>query len=127
MNVFRDVISAMANRVEGAVGALIIGMEGMVLERSTPVSADGGNTGLDFEIVAAEYTSLLKTALRTAEDVEVGMLQELTVISDSFHFLIRMISEEYYLMLVLQPGGNLVRARYELKKARILLEREFQI
>lgn len=124
MNIFRDIIQAMLQKVEGTLSVLIVGVDGIIIDRSDSEDIDDG---LNLELVAAEYTSLLKTALRTAEDVEIGQLQELTVFTAHYHFVIKMITDEYYIMFIMRPGGNFGRARYELKKAKILLEKEFQI
>lgn len=124
MNLFRDIIEQMAQRVEGTLSVLIIGVDGIIIDRADTEKAI---PSLSLELVAAEYTSLLKTALRTADDVEIGKLHELTVFTEAYHFIIKMITDEYYMMFILEPGGNFGRARYELKKAKIILEKEFQI
>lgn len=125
MNLFKDVIEHIVQTVEGAVSALIVGVDGIVIDRACREETDRVN--LNYELVAAEYTSLLKTALRTAEDVEIGHLQEMTVFTEEFDFVIKMITEEYFLMFIMKPSGNFGRARYELKKAKIMLEKEFTV
>ena len=125
MNIFKDIIDGMIQRVDGALAVLIVGVDGITIDRAEHPEHEA--VGLNFDLLAAEYTSLLKTAIRTAEDVDVGSLQEMTVFTEQYQFLIKMITSEYYLMFVLQPDGNFGRARYELKKSKILLEREFQI
>jgi predicted regulator of Ras-like GTPase activity (Roadblock/LC7/MglB family) len=123
--VFKEVIEEMIHRVEGARSILIIGMDGIIIDRAyrlEPVDDD-----LNYDLVAAEYTSLLKTAIRTAEDVEIGGLQELNVFTERYNFLLKMITEDYFVMVILDLGGNFGRGRYEIRKAKILLEKEFQI
>jgi predicted regulator of Ras-like GTPase activity (Roadblock/LC7/MglB family) len=115
----------MLQKVDGALAVLIVGVDGITIDRAEHPENEA--VGLNFDLLAAEYTSLLKTALRTAEDVDVGLLQEMTVFTEQYQFVVKMITCEYYLMFVLRPDGNFGRARYELKKAKILLEKEFQI
>ena len=124
MNIFRDVTQSIIDKVEGARTALIVGTDGIVIDRA---NKEEGDDSINYELVAAEYTSLLKTAIRTAEDVEIGLLQELTVFTEQFQFLIKMITEEYFLMCILNAKGNFGRARYELKKAKYILYKEFQV
>ncbi len=125
MNIFKEVIDGMLQKVDGALAVLIVGVDGITIDRAEHPENEA--VGLNFDLLAAEYTSLLKTALRTAEDVDVGLLQEMTVFTEQYQFVVKMITGEYYLMFVLRPDGNFGRARYELKKAKILLEKEFQI
>ena len=125
MNIFKEVIDGMLQKVDGSLAVLIVGVDGITIDRAEHPENEA--VGLNFDLLAAEYTSLLKTALRTAEDVDVGLLQEMTVFTEQYQFVVKMITDEYYLMFVLKPEGNFGRARYELKKAKILLEKEFQI
>ena len=125
MNIFRDVIEGVVSKVEGTLCALIVGVDGIIIDRF--INPDKENAALNYEMLAAEYTSLLKKALHTAADVEVGALQEVTIFTEQLGFLIRLITDEYFLMIVLEPGGNFGRGRYELRKARVVLEKEFEL
>jgi len=125
MNIFRDVIESIITKVDGARSVLIVGVDGIVIDRASQEAVDPEK--ISYELVAAEYTSLLKTAVRTAEDVEIGLLQELTVFTEQYHFLIKMITEEYFIMCILSADGNFGRARYELKKAKLILKKEFMV
>jgi len=125
MNLFREVIEAIIEKVEGSRSVLIVGIDGIVIDRIN--KDETVDEQISYELVAAEYTSLLKTAVRTAEDVEIGLLQELTVFTEYFQFLIKMLTEEYFVMCILSADGNFGRARYELKKAKLILQKEFEI
>lgn len=125
MDLFKQTVQEIIEKVEGIISAHIVGVDGIVIEQS--VHPDNGTEELCFDIVAAEFTSLIKNAFRTSDDIEIGEIQELTVFTGTYHFVIKMITHEYYVMAILQPGGNFGKARYELKKAGLLLEREFQI
>lgn len=125
MNIFRETLDAILQAVDGIRTILIVGVDGIIIDRDFK---DGvPDPELSYELVAAEYTSLLKTSLRTAEDVETGCLQEMTILTERYLFIVRMITEEYFIMMVMNPDGNFGRARYEMKKAQIKLEKEFRI
>ena len=119
---FEETLRHIVDRTDGAVGALIMGLDGISVAR-----ADADDNTVDIDVVAAEYTALLRKSMRTAEDAALGQMRELVVTSDSLAFLITPITEEYFLLLVLQPHGGLGRARFELKKAQLALEEEFSI
>src|SRR5205814_2330965 len=110
-------------RTEGAVGAVIMGLDGISVAR---VDAPGGSP-IDIDVVAAEYTALLRKSMRTADDAGLGGLRELVVASDHLAFLITTITPEYFLLLVLEPRRGLGRARFELRKAQLILEEEFSL
>ncbi|HUK90143.1 MAG TPA: hypothetical protein VLZ81_07060 [Blastocatellia bacterium] len=120
---FADMLSAITGRVEGAIAAIIVGIDGIPIERV----ATGEDHELDIEIIATEFTTLLRRAMHTATDTELGQLQEMVLGTERAQFLLRPITPEYFLMIALAPGGNTGRARFELRKAQLALENEFSI
>jgi predicted regulator of Ras-like GTPase activity (Roadblock/LC7/MglB family) len=120
---FNDTLARIVGRIEGAVAAVILGIDGIPIDRYV----DGLDADLDIELMATELTTLLRRAMRTASDTALGELHELVVAADRMSFLLRPITPEYFLLLALVPGGNIGRARYELRKAQMVLMAEFAI
>ncbi|MBI4853900.1 MAG: hypothetical protein HY819_19055 [Acidobacteria bacterium] len=120
--VFSELLKQIINKVEGAVGVLIMGLDGIAIEQQIedPRNYDG-----QLSIIAAAYATLLRNSIRTSSDVGVGALQEMTVISGNLTLVIKLINPEYFLLIALGPNGNVGRARFELRKAQLLLEEEF--
>jgi predicted regulator of Ras-like GTPase activity (Roadblock/LC7/MglB family) len=82
---------------------------------------------LDLDLVATELTTLLRHSMRVASDAELGGMREMMFNTDRQIFLLRPITEDYFLLLALNPGGNVGRARFELRKVQLALEAEFAI
>ncbi|HEY6331878.1 MAG TPA: hypothetical protein VI756_21300 [Blastocatellia bacterium] len=120
---FADMLGGITGRVEGALAAIIVGIDGIPIERFALDEAGD----LDIEMVATEFTTLLRRAMHTAADTGLGPLQEVVLGTERALFLLRPITSEYFLMLALMPGGNMGRARFELRKAQLALEHEFSI
>lgn len=119
---FEQTLRSVIANTTGAVGALIMGLDGICVAR-----ADGDDKEIDIDVVAAEYTSLLRKALRSTDDVSLGKLRELVVAAGLYSFLIKPITDEYFLVLVLTAPSGLGRARFELRKAQLTLEEEFSV
>ena len=119
---FQETLRQIVEKTDGAVGALIMGLDGISVART-----DAPGNGVDIDVVAAEFTALLKKTMRTAEDAALGQMRELVIASDRLAFLITPITEEYFLLLVLESHGGLGRARFELRKAQLTLEDEFSV
>jgi predicted regulator of Ras-like GTPase activity (Roadblock/LC7/MglB family) len=120
---FEQTLRKVLDRTDGAVGAVIMGLDGIsvaqvCVERDEPLEVDA---------IAAEYTALLRKLMRTGDDTNLGTLQELVVASDRLAFLITTIASEYFLLLVLEPKHGIGRARFELRKAQLILEEEFSL
>jgi predicted regulator of Ras-like GTPase activity (Roadblock/LC7/MglB family) len=120
---FANTLAQIADRVEGCAAAIILGIDGIVIERVTR-SMD---PALDLELIVTEFTTLLRRSARTAADTGLGDLAEMVFMTDLMTFLIRPITTEYFLLLALNPGGNVGRARFELQRAQLALEGEFSI
>jgi predicted regulator of Ras-like GTPase activity (Roadblock/LC7/MglB family) len=118
---FRDFLSSIVDKVEGTLGAAIMGIDGISVEKCLPDSS------LNIESLAAEYTAALRTSSSTTHDLGLGPLEEFIVSTDQRIAAIRMITPEYFLFILLRHDGNLGRARFELKKARFALAKEFVI
>ena len=86
---------------------------------------EGSAANLD--VAAAELTSLIRSASRSGNDLNLGELRELVVAHDKVTFVMRFFSKR----LFRGPGpfarGNIGRGRYELRKAELMLAKEFTV
>jgi predicted regulator of Ras-like GTPase activity (Roadblock/LC7/MglB family) len=120
---FREALTDIIEKTEGATGALIMGMDGISVERV--FLPEGSETNMD--VAAAEVTSLVRTALRAGGNTGLGPLREMVVNFEDIHILARMFTPEYFVVLTLKPEGNIGRGRFELRKAELQLAREFAV
>jgi predicted regulator of Ras-like GTPase activity (Roadblock/LC7/MglB family) len=120
---FKEPLDAILQRTDGSIGALIMGRDGIAVERALDKEAREAN----LDVAAAEFTSLVRSAQRTAGDTGLGSLREIVIGLDKATVVMRMLSEEYFLVLALSPEGNIGRGRFELRKAELQLAREFAV
>lgn len=120
---FKEVLQEALNHTEGCLGVLIMGTDGIAVERVW--HADGAESNLD--IAVAEYTTLVRNAKRANSQLGHGKLREVTLTSESSIFILRFVGEDYFIAMALSPEGNFGRGRYELRRAELLLEKEFVI
>ena len=118
---FSEFLDDMIRKIEGTFGAAVMGMDGISIEKRLT------DSGINIESLAAEYTSSLRTLSSTTQDAGLGTLEEFVVSTDHRIVAIRMITSEYFLFTLLRKDANLGRARYELKRGRYLLAKEFAI
>lgn len=116
---FADLLQQMIERTDGAEAAVIAGFDGMLVERA------GKPQTLDLELLSAEYASLLSRSLKSTSDTGLGNLREMMVQAEGAVLLIKILSPEYFLLLLLASQGNAGRARFEMRKAQLILEHEF--
>jgi predicted regulator of Ras-like GTPase activity (Roadblock/LC7/MglB family) len=118
---FKRHLGSILGRVEGSVGALIMGTDGIAVEKV--LGEAGADANLD--VAAAEFVSAVRAAERASSNMGFGPLRELVVSTERFNFVLRLVGSDYFLVLVLEAAGNLGRARFELRKSELDLAREF--
>ncbi len=113
-----DILSRLLRTVDGARAALLVGLDGIV------VAGPGDRQDSSWEILVASYADLMHRLIAANREAEMGAPAELVVVSPSAVVALRLVTADYGLLMVLEPGGSLGRARFELRKAadRVLPE-----
>ena len=118
---FKESLQTIVSNTDGSLGALIMGADGLSVEKF--FNEEGAAANLD--VAAAEFTSLVRSAARTGNDLALGGLREMVVALEQVTFLMRLFNKDYFVVLAMKPEGNLGRGRYELRKAELMLAHEF--
>ena len=120
---FREMLENVIERTEGSLGALIMGIDGIAVERYLKQAGQEAN----LDVAAAEFTTLLRTAQRAGKDTGLGHVRELVITLDGAVVLMRLLGREYFVVLAISPDGNFGRARFELRKAELQMAGEFTV
>ena len=120
---FKDTLQDIVAKTDGSLGALIMGADGLSVEKF--FTDAGAEANLD--VAAAEFTSLVRNATRSGHDLDLGDLRELVVVLGGVTFVMRLFNRDYFAVLALKRDGNLGRGRYELRKAELILAKEFAV
>jgi predicted regulator of Ras-like GTPase activity (Roadblock/LC7/MglB family) len=116
---FRDELERICARVEGALGAVILAEDGIIVERHAVDPA------IDLELASAEFAGATREMRRGTMAVDAGELDEILVTSRERLTLLRFIGPGYYLLLFMAPKALVGRGRYELRRAAYALAGEF--
>jgi predicted regulator of Ras-like GTPase activity (Roadblock/LC7/MglB family) len=120
---FKKALQAIVERTDGSLGALIMGADGLCVEKFFTEEGDAAN----LDVAAAEFTSLIRSAGKSGKDLDLGELRELVVAMGKVTIVMRLFNKDYFAVLALKPDGNLGRGRYELRKAELVLAKEFAV
>jgi len=115
---FLDRLNRITNRIDGAIALSLVAKDGISVES---VSSD---PDLDLEVLAAELIAQARAISENHRELEAGDVQHLAVSTERMTLMVSSVAADYYLLLVLGPEGNCGRARFELRRARLLLERD---
>jgi predicted regulator of Ras-like GTPase activity (Roadblock/LC7/MglB family) len=116
---FLETLKEIADRFDNIYCVLLMGMDGLPVEK---VIRDDS---LNVEALTAEFTTVIKVTNASSAEIDAGQVDEVLILSNKIVLLTKNITSDYFLLLVLTADGNLGRARFELKKAKYALEKEF--
>ena len=122
--VFAEVLNDVTSKIEGCIGIVVMGMDGIPIERHQPAQAVEGAP--NFDMLATECTSLLRTTRQASEEVDAGALRELIFMTEKVVVLTVAITNDYVLFAAVESGTNYGKTRFHMKQAALTLEKEFR-
>ena len=108
---FDQVLQRIVDETGGAVGAVLMGYDGIAIEQYFPAEE-----ALDLQIVAIEYSNVIKDIRKTSEVLKLGNMEEVSIKTERFIIVIRAITSEYFVALTLYREGNFGKGRYLLTR-----------
>ncbi|MDP9362206.1 MAG: hypothetical protein M3P29_12235 [Acidobacteriota bacterium] len=120
--VFRDVLEAIRDRVEGTLAISLISLDGIAIESIASDSVPLDSVPLD--VMGAEFGGFIKSVRLSNADLNTGDVLQFSLVTEKYITLLSAVTPEYFLLLVMRPDGNYGRARHELAKAKFALRDE---
>ncbi|MDR7521021.1 MAG: hypothetical protein QN168_01010 [Armatimonadota bacterium] len=96
----------------------LLGLDGQVIEA---VSKSGAQ---DLQAAAADLAALIKVGAYCLRKLDGGDLDHLTMTTDNLAVLAVVLGPTHYLATVLEAGGNLARARMQIRRRRAEIAEE---
>ena len=109
-------LDALLDRIDGALAASLVAADGIAVATA---NRDGD---FDLEALAAELLTQVRAISDEQRDLGVGEVDQYSVSTDLFTILIGRLQAGYYLLLVLERATSYGRARFEMRRARLLFE-----
>ncbi len=116
---FSDILKEVVDGTGGALGALIVGLDGI------PVEEYIVSSGIDIQSMTVEFSSLLKEIEKGTQAAQMGATREVTVIADKAMIILRRLNDEYFFVLIIEPEGNFGKGRFLLRMSVPRLLKEF--
>ncbi|MEM6429202.1 MAG: hypothetical protein AAF708_08180 [Deinococcota bacterium] len=112
-----QILAYLVDNIDGTLAAAVGGMDGLLIEQYPPQSDD-------LSAVTAEQTNVLNnTSLAYSEALSGGNLHEIIVTADNLVGYTRLLGEELFCLIVMEPKGNIGKARlYSEQAAKRILQ-----
>jgi len=119
---FETHLKAVVSGIEGAVACSLMGFDGIAVETyQTQADLD---SSVDVQGAWIEYSSVLSQLKNTAEILRTGEVVEVHVGTEKLFTLIRLVNNDYFVVLGMFPEGNIGKGRYLLRLAAPQLQAE---
>jgi predicted regulator of Ras-like GTPase activity (Roadblock/LC7/MglB family) len=109
---FADVLSEVVSGVDGAIGAVLMGSDGLPVEQVVKDPSRG-----DIEAIAMELSVVLREIRKAASQLGAGNTEEVMIRGAGMTTLIRLITDEYFVALALPASASVGKARFLLRRA----------
>lgn len=115
---FAERLQQVTDRIDGVLALSLVAKDGI------PVESVIVDSGVDLELLAAELLSQVRAVSQDHRELAVGKVRLFSLTTDRLILMVGALTEEYYLLLVLEADSNFGRARFELRRAILQFEED---
>ena len=116
---FKQELEDICREVPGCWASVLMNLDGLVVHRHL-----AKDVGMDDEVLLVELTSSMKQALQATTSVDGGELGEFSVSFDKGTVVARMLKDEHFIALLMDPTGLVGKGRYSLRRHSLPLIQE---
>jgi len=104
---FSEILQRIVEETGGGIGAVLMGYDGIAIDQYFAPDEE-----LDLHMVVVEYSNVLKEIRKTADILSLGDMEEISIRTDRFIIVIRILNDEYFVAMVINRDGNFGKGRY---------------
>ncbi len=117
---FQQLLEDALQQVDGALACGLMGFDGIPVE-----TALGDRSRVDAPTLGTELSGHILGLARTMDALRIGPMGELSLQTARLWVVARVLNQNYFLLMFLEPGANLGKARYLLRMLAPKIRREF--
>lgn len=111
-----ELLAYLVDNVDGALAAFVGGSDGLLIEQHP-------KQGQDMSGATAQWTNVLNAMNAVANGLKAGKVEEAIMTAEKTIAYARILSPELFCIVIMNPSGNIGKARlYSQKLAKNLLE-----
>jgi predicted regulator of Ras-like GTPase activity (Roadblock/LC7/MglB family) len=113
----RNVLKEIVESVDGALGAIVMGYDGIPLDEYLKECPP-----FDLQVLSVEYATVLKEVRKAVDVLGSGTMEEISINTDVSRVIIRVIDDDLFVILALLSDGNYGKGRYVLKQQSLRIK-----
>ncbi len=116
---FQGVLKDVVDSSDGGIASLVMDLDGIALDSYTKPDAK-----FDIQMIGIELSVVIKGVVQASSMLDAGSTREVSIVADDLTTLVRMVGDNYFVALSLEPGANVGKARYMLRTRTTQLAQE---
>ena len=121
---FASILQEIVDECGGGLAAALMGADGIPIEEVQASEGVGESLSDGVDVLGVEFGRILDEMRKASDSVGGGALEEVSVRLSNFWVLMRMVDEETYLVLAIEPNGNAGKARFLMRRQLMALRDE---
>ena len=121
---FASILQEIVDECGGGLAAALMGADGIPIEEVEASGEVGKSLSDGVDVLGVEFGRILDEMRKASDSVSGGALEEVSVRLSNFWVLMRVVDEETYLVLAIEPDGNMGKARFLMRRQLMALRDE---
>jgi len=121
---FASILQEIVDECGGGLAAALMGADGIPIEEVQASGEVGESLSDGVDVLGVEFGRILGEMRKASDSVGGGALEEVSVRLSNFWVLMRIVDEETYLVLAIEPDGNMGKARFLMRRQLLALRDE---
>ena len=115
---FTERLQQVSDRLDGVLAVSLVAKDGI------PVESVSVDSSVDLEMLSAELMSQVRSVSQDHRELSVGKVRVFSLTTDKLILMVGALTDDYYMLLVLEAESNFGRARFELRRAILQFEED---
>jgi predicted regulator of Ras-like GTPase activity (Roadblock/LC7/MglB family) len=107
---FQSLLKDVVDAADGGIASLVMDLDGITLD-----SYSKPGSSFDIKTIGIEISVVIRSVKQATSMLDAGDTREVAIMADQLTTLVRMVNEQYFVALSLEPWGNVGKARYVLR------------
>jgi predicted regulator of Ras-like GTPase activity (Roadblock/LC7/MglB family) len=121
---FASILQEIVDECGGGLAAALMGADGIPIEQVEASGEAEVSLGDEVDVLGVEFGRILDEMRKASDSVGGGGLEEVSVRLSNFSVLMRVVDEETFLVLAIEPSGNTGKARFLMRRQLMALRDE---
>ncbi len=115
----RGILDDIIQSVDGSLAAMIMAYDGIAIDEVSVEISE-----FDIPLMSVEYAAVLKEIKRAVDVIKIGGLEEVSITTARICVAVRILTDDYFAVLILNRDGNIGKGRYMLQLKSFEIQRE---